>query len=192
MDAPIPRREVLFEGCREEEIPNLPKEMIEKLIPLGQPLGFPAGSAVLLGPFEIGGKRLVIELGRIEGGGEGVLPSLASLRRQYARLHGFSGVEWIVPAVSCAKPNLKLHRVLEGRGFIVKQVAGVGEAYYFVDTLPNGFRCQVALQAVARLHSALTDGLLNIAITPPTSRRPRSDHRKCNQESPSWKPRTRP
>jgi len=132
MDAPIPRREVLFEGCREEEIPNLPKEIIEKLMPLGQPLGFPAGSAVLLGPFEIGGKRLVIELGRIEGGGEGVLPSLASLRRQYARLHGFSGVEWIVPAVSCAKPNLKLHRVLEGRGFIVKQVAGVGEAYYFV------------------------------------------------------------
>jgi len=46
-----------------------------------------------------------------------------------------SAIEWIVHAVSCAKPNLQLRRVLEGRGFVVKQVEGVGEAYYYLDTL---------------------------------------------------------
>ncbi len=71
----------------------------------------------------------MIELAQIEGGGDGVLVSLASLSRRYAKMHGLVAVEWIVHAVSCAKPNLKLRRVLEGRGFIVKQIEGVGEAY---------------------------------------------------------------
>ena len=138
MDAPIPRREVLFEGFREEEILSLPKETIEQLILLGEPLVFRAGTAVLLGSFKIEERRLVIELAQIEGGGEGVLLSLASLTRRYAKLHGLSDVEWIVHAVSCAKPNLKLRRVLERRGFVVKQVVGVGEAYHFVDALQSG------------------------------------------------------
>jgi hypothetical protein len=61
--------------------------------------------------------------------------SLASLARRYAILHGLSRVEWIVHAVSCAKPNLKLRRVLERRGFAIKQIAEVGDAYYLVDSL---------------------------------------------------------
>ena len=76
-----------------------------------------------------------MELAQIEGGGEGVLISLTSLARRYAILHELSGVEWIVHAVSCAKPNLKLRRVLERRGFVVTQVAGVGEAFYLLDLL---------------------------------------------------------
>jgi hypothetical protein len=135
MDAPRPRREVLFEGLREDEILNLPKETIEQLVLIGEPLVFRVGSAALLGSFKVEADRLVIELAQIEGGGEGVLLSLASLTRRYATLHGLSDVEWIVHAVSCSKPNLKLRRVLERRGFVVKQVGGVGEAYYFVDTL---------------------------------------------------------
>jgi hypothetical protein len=102
---------------------------------IGEPLVFRVGSAVLLGSFKVEADRLQIELAQIEGGGEGVLVSLASLTKRYAMLHRLSGVEWIVHAVSCAKPNLKLRRILERRGFVVKQVAGVGEAYYFVDTL---------------------------------------------------------
>jgi len=137
MDAPRPRREVLFEGLREDEILNLPKEAIAELVLIGEPMVFRVGSAVLLGSFKVEADRLVIELAQIDGGGEGVLVSLASLTRRYATLHGLSGVEWIVHAVSCAKPNLKLRRVLEHRGFAVKQVEGVGEAYYFVDTLQS-------------------------------------------------------
>jgi hypothetical protein len=133
MEIHMPPREVLFEGLREEDILNLPQEEVEQLILLGEPLVFRIGSATLLGSFKVENERLVIELAQIEGGGEGVLVSLASLARRYAKLRQLSGIEWIVHAVSCAKPNLKLKRVLEGRGFVVKQVAGVGEAYYLLD-----------------------------------------------------------
>jgi hypothetical protein len=138
MDAPRPRREVLFEGLREDEILNLPNETVEQLVLLGEPIVFRVGSAMLLGSFKLKADRLVVELAQIEGGGDGALPSLASLTRRYATQHGLSGVEWIVHAVSCARPNLKLRRVLERRGFVVEQVAGVGEAYHFIDAFPPG------------------------------------------------------
>jgi hypothetical protein len=79
----------------------------------------------------------VIELAQIEGGGEGVLISVASLAKRYATLRKLSGIEWIVHAVSCAKPNLKLRRVLERRGFEVRHVEGFGEAYYLFETLAD-------------------------------------------------------
>jgi hypothetical protein len=123
----VSQREVLFEGFSEEEILSLSKETVELLILVGEPLVFKAGSALVLGSFRIARKLLVIELAQIEGGGEGVLASLSSLARRYAQLHGLLGVEWIVHAVSCAKPNLKLRRVLERRGFRIEQVAGTGE-----------------------------------------------------------------
>jgi len=43
-------------------------------------------------------------------------------------------IEGIVHAVSCAKPNLKLRRVLERRGFVVEKIDGVGEAYHLSDS----------------------------------------------------------
>lgn len=129
------QREVLFEGLREKEILSLPQEHIENLILLGAPLVFRVGSAQLLGSFRIARSHLVIELAQIEGGGEGVLISVASLAKRYATLRKLSGIEWIVHAVSCAKPNLKLRRVLERRGFEVRHVEGFGEAYYLFETL---------------------------------------------------------
>jgi len=129
----MPRREVLFEGLSEQQILNLPQEELVKLILVGEPLVFRAGSAVLLGSFKIAGDRLVIELAQIEGGGEGVLVSLSSLAKRYARLRKLSGVEWIVHAVTCAKPNLKLQRVLELRGFRIEEIEGIGEAYHLLE-----------------------------------------------------------
>lgn len=126
-------REVLFEGFREEEILNLPNETVEQLVLLGEPIVFRVGSATILGSFKIDSHRLVIELAQIEGGGEGVLIGLASLAKRYAKLRNLSEIEWIVHAVSCAKPNLKLRRVLEHRGFSVEQLAGVGAAYHLID-----------------------------------------------------------
>jgi hypothetical protein len=133
----VSQREVLFEGLSEEEILSLPREHVEKLILFGEPLVFRAGSAELLGSFKISCDHLIIELAQIEGGGEGVLISLASLAKRYATLRKLSGVEWIVHAVSCAKPNLKLRRVLERRGFTVKNVDGVGEAYHLFEAVPT-------------------------------------------------------
>ena len=129
----VTRREVLFEGLSEQEILNLPSEELENLVLLGEPLVFRAGSAVLLGSFKVARDRLVIELAQIEGGGEGVLVSLASLAKRYARLQKLSGIEWIVHAVTCAKPNLKLRRVLEHRGFTIEEIEGVGEAYHLIE-----------------------------------------------------------
>lgn len=128
-----PGREVLFEGLRDDEILSMPKEEVDQLILLGEPIVFRIGSATLLGSFKGNFEQLTIELAQIEGGGEGVLLSLASLAKRYAVLHGLSRVEWIVHAISCARPNLKLRRLLERRGFAIKEVPGTGEAYYFVD-----------------------------------------------------------
>jgi len=132
-----PQRQVLFEGLSEDEILTLPPETFEQLILLGEPIVFRAGSAVILGSFRISCDQLVVELAQIDGGGEGVLPSLASLARRYAQLRELSGVEWIVHAVSCAKPNLKLRSVLERRGFSIQQIAGIGEAYHLIDSFSD-------------------------------------------------------
>jgi len=128
-----PTREVLFEGFTSEQILSLPKQTIEQLVLLNEPIVFRAGSAVLLGCFKAESERLVMELAEIEGGGEGVLPSVASLAKRYARLNGLAAVEWIVHAVSCARPNLRLRRVLELRGFAVKKMADGTEAYHLLD-----------------------------------------------------------
>jgi hypothetical protein len=127
------RREILFEGFSEAEILALPIEQIDQLVLTGQPLVFHAGSATVLGEFRLEAERLTIELAQIDGGGEGVLVSLASLARQYARLHHINTVEWIVHAVNCAKPNLKLRRVLMARGFVVRELPGIGTAYHLLD-----------------------------------------------------------
>ena len=131
----VSQREVLFEGLSEQEILALPREHVEKLILFGELLVFRAGSAELLGSFKIASDRLVVELAQIEGGGEGVLVSLASLAKRYVTLRRLSGVEWIIHAVTCAKPNLKLRRVLERRGFVVRNVEGFGEAYYLFEAV---------------------------------------------------------
>ena len=125
----------MFEGLTEDEILSLSRTTVEQLILIGEPLVLRVGSAELLGSFQTKANRLVVELAQIDGGGEGVLMSLGSLARRYAILHELSAIEWIVHAVSCAKPNLKLRRVLEHRGFVVKQVEGIGEAYYSLDSL---------------------------------------------------------
>jgi hypothetical protein len=129
----VPRREVLFEGFSEQDILNLPQEDVEGPVLIGEPLVFRAGSATLLGSFKIARDRLVIELAQIEGEGEGVLVTLASLAKRYVRLRGLSGVEWIVHAVTCAKSNLKLQRVLKHRGFTIEEISEMGEAYHLVE-----------------------------------------------------------
>lgn len=126
-------QEILFEGLSEREILDLPADEIDGLIFIDIPVVFRAGSATVLGRFRREGNRLVIELAQIDGGGEGVLVSLGALARKYASLHGIEAVEWIVHAVNCAKPNLKLRRVLSRRGFAVRDIPGLGEAWYFLD-----------------------------------------------------------
>jgi hypothetical protein len=122
-------REILFEGLTKDAILDLPSEQIEQLILTGEPVLFSAGTACILGEFQRRSNVLQVTLAQIEGGGEGVLPALSQLIERYARLHALEGVEWVVHAVHCAKPNLKLKRVLERRGFVIKDIQGT-TAYY--------------------------------------------------------------
>jgi len=98
---------------------------------------FKAGSAQILGEFDLRDNRLVIELAHIDGGGEGALPTIAVLAEKYARLNNLEAVEWIVHAVRCANPNPKLRRVLERRGFQIQDVPGYGQAFYLRKELPT-------------------------------------------------------
>lgn len=133
-DSKRERKEILFDGFSDQEILSLPAEQIEALVLNGPPMVFRAGSATVLGEFRLDGDRLVIELAQIEGGGEGVLVSLGLLVQRYARLQGIETVEWIVHAVACAKPDLKLRRVLDRRGFTVRDIPGIGQTYYHLDS----------------------------------------------------------
>jgi hypothetical protein len=123
-------KKILIEGYAPEEILSLPDEQIEAFVFAGTPLIFKAGSAEILGEFRLREDRLTVELAQIEGGGEGVLPTLAALAERFAQRRGLDQVEWIVHAVNCANPNPKLRRVLEKRGFVIENVPGFGAAYY--------------------------------------------------------------
>lgn len=93
------------------------------------------GTAKILGQVRQTEQRLTIELAHIEGGGEGVLPTLWILANRYAERKGQEEVEWILHALTCANPNMKLRRLLERRGFTVEMIEGIGEAYYLLHNL---------------------------------------------------------
>jgi hypothetical protein len=128
-------RTLRIEGYSPEEILALPDAEVDAFVFTGEPFLFRAGSAEVLGEFEIRSDRLVVTLAQIDGGGEGDLPTLWSLARRVARGRGVARVEWIVHAVTCAAPNPKLRRILTLRGFVVRDVPGSGEAYWFLDEL---------------------------------------------------------
>jgi hypothetical protein len=140
VDADV-KQSILIEGFTPEEILHLPDEQMEALVFTGGPLLFRAGTAEILGEFRIREKRLVVEMAHIEGGGEGVLPTLIDLMERYAEKRRLNEVEWIVHALTCAKPNLKLRRVMERRwNFVVEDVPGIGLAYHLILTVRPQFQ----------------------------------------------------
>jgi lysophospholipase L1-like esterase len=128
---PRPPRQVRIEGYTPVEILALPDEQVEAFVFTGEPLVIKVGSAELLGEFRLRTDALVVELAQIEGGGEGVLPTLTALAARYAAQRGLAEVEWIVHAVTCAQPNLKLRQTLERRGFVIEDIPGTGMAYHY-------------------------------------------------------------
>ncbi len=130
-ETPMPR-EVLISGLTAEELLDLSDDDLAGLVFCDEPLLFRMGTAEILGEFRLTSDAVVLELATIDAGGEGVLPALASLARRYARSRGLPRVEWIVHAINCADPNLKLRRVLERGGFVVERVHG-SLAYHRID-----------------------------------------------------------
>lgn len=126
------RRAITIEGLTPDQILDLPREQLDALVLCGEPLVFRVGTAEVLGQFWVEDNTLVLELGHIDGGGEGVLPTLAALAQRYARREGLTTLDWRVHAVNCSRPNLKLRGLLERRGFQVRDVPGSGECYHLV------------------------------------------------------------
>ncbi|MBM3458418.1 MAG: hypothetical protein FJX77_07800 [Armatimonadetes bacterium] len=118
-----------IEGLSRRALLELDVAEWEELVLHGRPVLFRAGTAEILGQFRRDADLLVLEFAVIEGGGEGVLLSLWNLVGELAARHGLSGVDWVVHAVHCANPNLRLRRVLERRGFRIREIPGVGPAY---------------------------------------------------------------
>src|ERR1044072_7279081 len=128
-------RQIEIEGYSADEILNLPDEQVDEFVLCGRPIVFRAGSAEILGEFKINDRSLIVELAQIDGGGEGILPTLTSLAQRYAKKRGLTKVEWIVHALNCAEPNLKLRRVMERRGFQIIDIEGGSKAFYLVDEI---------------------------------------------------------
>jgi hypothetical protein len=122
-------RQVTIEGYTADELLGLLQENVDSLILCGNPIAFRVGTAEILGQFKIEDQTLVVELAHIDGGGEGVLPTLWALVERYAKTKHLPAVKWIVHAVHCAKPNLKLRRLLELKGFTIQRISGGAEAY---------------------------------------------------------------
>lgn len=125
----VERHPILLDGLTPDEVMALPEDVLDALVLCGEPLVFRVGTADILGRFWVGGETLVLELGHIDGGGEGVLPTLAAVAERYARRRGLAAIDWRVHALNCARPNPKLLRVLQRRGFAVGDVPGSGPCY---------------------------------------------------------------
>ena len=126
-----------IEGYTTDEILALSDEEIDAFAFTAAPLVLRVGTAQILGEFRLTPDRITVELAHIDGGGEGVLPSLWLLTERIATRRMIAEVEWIVHAINCANPNMKLRRVLERRGFTVRDVPGVGAAYYQLHKIPS-------------------------------------------------------
>jgi hypothetical protein len=124
------RHEILIEGLTPDEVLALPEEYFAALASAG-PVVFKAGSAEILGQLHLWPGRMMIELAQVDGGGEGALPTLSVLVERLARQRRIPEVEWVVHAINCAAPNLKLRRVLVKRGFVARDIEGIGSAYHW-------------------------------------------------------------
>ncbi len=129
---------ILIEGYSVQAILELPTPDVDELVLTGESIVLSAGSAEILGSFTLLPDRMVVELAHIDGGGEGVLPVLWRLAGVFAKRRRLQSVEWLVHAVSCAQPNLKLRRVLEHRGFVKRHHPDAGEVYAFMQPVAVG------------------------------------------------------
>lgn len=126
----VAKRHVDFEGYSVDEILTMDPGQLDAFVFVGESLIIKSGTAEILGEFRKTDSMLTVELAHIDGGGEGVLPALSALILRYAKIHGFSSVEWIIHAVNCGNPNPKLKRVLEKRNFVIKDIERLGSAFY--------------------------------------------------------------
>jgi hypothetical protein len=122
--------QLLIEGYLPSELPEALGPELEAEVVNGRPLVARVGTAEVLISLSLDGRLLRAELAHIDGGGEGVLPTLISVILRFARRRGATEIEWLVFATNCARPNPRLRPILERRGFIVREIPDRGFCYY--------------------------------------------------------------
>jgi hypothetical protein len=131
------QRIVTIEGFAPEEILSIPDKELDAWVFSATPIVFRAGTAEVLGQFSVVDSRMTAELAHIDGGGEGVLPTITMVLRRIAERRGLKEIEWLVYATNCARPNPKLRRVLERSGYTVASDDKRGDLYRLVEVLSN-------------------------------------------------------
>lgn len=122
---------IKIEGESIEEILKWSESDFDDLVLIDKPIVLNIGSGEVLGQFAIKDKEnLLIELAQIDGGGEGILPIIHKIARHLSKIKNLTCIEYIVHAINCAEPNLKLRAFLIKMDFEIKEVTGKGEAYY--------------------------------------------------------------
>lgn len=108
-----------------DEVFHFPLPELEALIFTDEPIELKSESAKILAQFQKTEWTLRLELAHIDGQGEGVL-----LVEKYAQLANLTEIHWIVHAVHCAKPNIRLRRMLIWKGFQLKELDEFGLVYF--------------------------------------------------------------
>ena len=121
---------VRIEGYTRDELLAMPSRDLDEVVLLGRPVVINVGTAQVLAECHRRGPVLIVDLGHIDGGGEGALPTLVAFVSRFAESRGFEQIEWLVRATNCARPNAKLRRVLLRKGFEVRQIPEFGECFF--------------------------------------------------------------
>jgi hypothetical protein len=129
------RSELLIEGFRPDDLPDALGPDLEADVLSGRPLVARVGTAEILFSLATDGPLLRAELAHVDGGGEGVLPTLIAVVVRLARRRKAEAIEWLVFATNCARPNPRLRPLLERRGFVVRDMGARGLCYYRRDAL---------------------------------------------------------
>ena len=130
------KNRLLIDGMSELELLELAKDKeFQEIIFMDKPLIFTAGTSEILGQFKREEDSMEIILSHIDGGGEGVLLRITNLFREFGKQQGINEIDWIVHAADCPKPNPKLKRILELKGFEMVNHERDGLVYQKVEQL---------------------------------------------------------
>ena len=112
------RRKIRIAGLDTQELLQWSQSSaFQGIIFTGEPVIFSVGTSEILGVFSRSKDWIKVVLSHIEGGGEGVLLVLMNAIRNFAKTEAITEIRWVVHAVDCPKPNPKLPRILELKGF---------------------------------------------------------------------------
>lgn len=118
------RKILNIEGFAKEELLNFPPDQIKEYLSFNESIIIQAGTAEILAQFSESDSELIVELAHIDGGGEGILILLQNLIKSYCQKNNYRSILWIIHAVHCKNPNLKLRAVLEKRGYKIVEYNG--------------------------------------------------------------------